>query len=45
VSALLGNADVAAAIAPEDRRTLGNPDTYLGMAEQFRRRLIAGARE
>ena len=45
VSALLANADVAAAIAPADRNTLGQPETYLGMADEFRRRLMRGASE
>lgn len=45
VSALFANAAAAAAMAPEDRVTLAKPETYLGMAEQFRRRLTGDASE
>ena len=43
-SALLENPVAAAAIA-EDRNMLDDPETYLGMAEEFRRRLIGSPRE
>jgi 3-carboxy-cis,cis-muconate cycloisomerase len=45
VTALLTDAAVAAAIGPGERSALGKPETYLGMAEQFRRRLTGDPSE
>ncbi len=39
-SALLANPDASAALTDEERRTMESPERYLGVAEQFRRRLV-----
>ncbi|HTM24394.1 MAG TPA: lyase family protein [Vicinamibacterales bacterium] len=41
-SALLADPEAAAALTDHDRATLESPETYLGLAEQFRRRLTGG---
>jgi adenylosuccinate lyase len=39
-AALLSQRDAAAALTDDDRRTLESPESYLGAAETFRRRLL-----
>jgi 3-carboxy-cis,cis-muconate cycloisomerase len=45
VAALTANAEVASALTADDLSSLGTPEAYLGVAEQFRRRLIGDERE
>ena len=45
VGALAGNPEVVAALTPQDLTSLGDPEAYLGAAEQFRRRLVGGGEE
>jgi 3-carboxy-cis,cis-muconate cycloisomerase len=45
VAALTANADVVAALTPSDLSSLDAPEAYLGVADQFRRRLIGPERE
>jgi 3-carboxy-cis,cis-muconate cycloisomerase len=40
LDALLANRDAAAALTDDERRTLDQPEAYLGAAELFRRRLM-----
>lgn len=45
VAALTANAEIVSALPPEALSSLGAPEAYLGVAEQFRRRLIGDERE
>jgi len=40
----VSNAEAAAALTDDERRTLELPDAYLGVAEEFRRRLTGEGR-
>jgi 3-carboxy-cis,cis-muconate cycloisomerase len=44
-AALLAHPEAAAAFSADERTTLESPDAYLGVAEQFRRRLIGESSE
>ena len=45
VAALTANAEVVSTLTADDLSSLGTPEAYLGVAEQFRRRLIGDERE
>jgi len=45
VAALTANAEVVSTLTADDLSSLGTPEVYLGVAEQFRRRLIGDERE